>query len=559
MWDAARATFWGGAYPTYPQGRCSRGRCKLGMREYMLVRSAKYGNVCRDCAAVLQFAPGLYHRNHRVVFQRGMVSGRAASGEPSTWWSALLASMGAGDLLTFDDAATLHLEDRRTRSYVDRFDASMRRYQRFLTRRHGVGTATKYKTPPEIYIQKTVPGMKDTTDLRDDELIERALRDLRLMLEKPVSHWCTRIDTKNRAFRDMVYELERKYVHRARFEHGSARVFDSEMVRQEDRNAPLQIGERTYHNCLVTRLYNPKKGLTEADGSERTPAKEDYDEAVYYATRRGPGGEGTEHAEGHPTMWRGDGYVTTRRGDAWVLDEAPEVPKVNNPRKQLRRMRQSRLFVTYSLHRPVGSEVEGRLIMERMADAAHELFGNDRHLAQLLVFGVKLGGFRAQNVPADQISKGRFEPITAPNKKDKVGEFYGQKTDSSYLYDTYETHVERVEVDGGIEIGPNRHHPHFHILLTVTHWSYVQLDYFKMNAYLELMFKGLDPDRRFGWGDSFKLLDASGGPFYTDSENPYVDIRLYPADNWNEVIAAYVRKSAVPSILEAIGTRTGQT
>ena len=114
--------------------------------------------------------------------------------------------------------------------------------------------------------------------------------------------------------------------------------------------------------------------------------------------------------------------------------------------------------------------------------------------------------------------------------------------------------MDKVEVDGGIEIGPNRHHPHFHILLTISHWSYVQIDYFKMNAFLELMFRGLDPLHR-GWGDRFKLLDASGGLFYTDNENPHVDIKLYPQDNWQDIISAYVRKNATPGIMETLRAR----
>ena len=118
--------------------------------------------------------------------------------------------------------------------------------------------------------------------------------------------------------------------------------------------------------------------------------------------------------------------------------------------------------------------------------------------------------------------------------------------------------MESVEVDGGMEIGPQRKHPHFHILLTVNHWSYVQIDYFKMNAYLEMMFKGIDPLGR-GWGNQFELFDASGKPFYTDNENPYVKIIVYPQDNWQDIIAAYVRKGSTPGVMESIAAREGRT
>ena len=55
----------------------------------------------------------------------------------------------------------------------------------------------------------------------------------------------------------------------------------------------------------------------------------------------------------------------------------------------------------------------------------------------------------------------------------------------------------------------------------------------------------------------FKLLDSGGMPFYRDSENPYIDFKLYPTDNWQDVIAAYVRKNASPGIFEALRVRTG--
>ena len=127
---------------------------------------------------------------------------------------------------------------------------------------------------------------------------------------------------------------------------------------------------------------------------------------------------------------------------------------------------------------------------------------------------------------------------------------------SSYIADTYETHIDSIDCDGGIEIEPTRKHPHFHILLTMNHWSYLQIDYYKMNVFLEQMFRGRDP-MGFGWGDTLRLVDSSGRDFYTDAENPYVDIRLYPQDNWNDIISAYVRKNSSPGIFEAIGTRAG--
>jgi hypothetical protein len=148
-------------------------------------------------------------------------------------------------------------------------------------------------------------------------------------------------------------------------------------------------------------------------------------------------------------------------------------------------------------------------------------------------------------------------PITTTRKAGTI--FYGSEEGggNSYLYDTYETHVDSVTVDAGIEIGPTLHHPHFHLLLTLNHFSYVQLDYYKMKALLEQMFKGLKVGDNDFSHNQFYLQDAGGMPFYTDNENPYIDFRLYPTDNWQDVIAAYVRKNANPGIFESLRTRTG--
>ena len=49
--------------------------------------------------------------------------------------------------------------------------------------------------------------------------------------------------------------------------------------------------------------------------------------------------------------------------------------------------------------------------------------------------------------------------------------------------------------------------------------------------------------------------DNSGLRYYGDNESPWVDITLYPQDNWKDVLAAYVRKNATPSIFEALQRR----
>ena len=206
-------------------------------------------------------------------------------------------------------------------------------------------------------------------------------------------------------------------------------------------------------------------------------------------------------------------------------------------------MTQTRLFITWALHSPVTDPVAARLILEKMADATRVVF-SDRHLCEMIRFGEKFVGMEpGARGNADSISNSSWSPILKPRKAEAADGFYGDAagsyTGSSYVHDTYETHVERVEVDAGMEIGPKRKHPHMHVLLTIDHWSYVQLDTWLMSSLFEEMFRGEGK-----YGDKYRLLDASGLPFYTDQEFPYINVKLYPQDNWQEILANYVRKSA---------------
>ena len=447
------------------------------------------------------------------------------------------------------------------RKSFEKTDKSMETYAKMIESHHNFGLGvsngkplTKYNQPPEIYMQKQLDLKSGVVGLVDHEQIEAAVKALVLM--RPVTEevrdkkgkvtevkvtmpkfWTdeTAKGKKERervfampALQHMIFELERRYMHVAQFERDKqTKMFDSDMTRLECRNEKRKHGGKTYNNCLVIKQYVPPKM------SKGKAVRQNFSETVYYY----------DHKEGSPkigtkeeTMWRGDEYATlVGQGGG------------NRQTTQYRKMRQSRLFITYSLHRATTSENEARFLMMRMADAAHELFGNDQNLSELLVFGYKLKGGMGSE---DSISQGGFVPIQQPNKADQQPHFFGGNGGSSYQFDTYQTHVDKVDLDGGIEVGPQRHHPHFHMLLTINHWSYIQIDYFKMNAYLEMMFKGIDPLKK-NWGKRFQLLDSSGNLFYTDNENPYVDIKLYPQDNWNDIIAAYVRKNAVPGPLEA--------
>lgn len=85
------------------------------------------------------------------------------------------------------------------------------------------------------------------------------------------------------------------------------------------------------------------------------------------------------------------------------------------------------------------------------------------------------------------MSAAKYVHISKHRAKEAEATLYAESVGSSYVYDTYDTHVDKCEVGGGIEIGLTMKHPHFHILLTINHWTYVQLDYLKMNHFLRLL------------------------------------------------------------------------
>ena len=574
-----RLDFWGGSYPSYPQSRAASGNAKLqlGMEDYNLQRASKYGNVCHDCATVLELAPGLLGRLfRRVPYTIGSLKPKVP-GEfgDNSYWTRLLKEIKEtrggpvqDHLLRPEKMLNFDIDDLKvpkamrqykkgkhnTRNYDEIFTKSMRTYSRLIADqqnvdlgRNGAGAPlTKFNSPPDIYLPKQIDLKAGTIGEIDHKQIDQAVKFLQDMRPTYVGNkvvmpgfWTDEDDAAKAkrkavselpAFQHMIFELERKYMHLAQFERDTSnKVFDSEMTRLESRNETCTLNGKVYKNCLVVKYLSPPVMVNGVLRPQKTTSRTYHYDAATESTP--PVGSPDE------TMWRGDNFVR-------------EPGTGNRKSEQYRKMRQSRLFITYSLHRATTSEDEARFLMMRMADAAHCLFGNDQNLSELLVFGHKVVAVNKVDGAADSLSKGGFARITAPKKKDQEANFYGDDTGSSYIYDTYQTHVEKVDVDGGIEIGPQRHHPHFHILLTINHYSYIQLDYFKMNVYLEMMFKGTDKLCK-GWDDKFKLLDASGNLFYTDNENPYVDIKLYPQDNWNDIISAYVRKNATPGPIEA--------
>lgn len=650
------------------QGRLTGHQAKVqfGMTGFRIQRAAKYGNVCQDCAAVLQ---GMDLLQHNYQVKRGIGSLRNARAgtrmNEHTWWTNLVSRMSQETLdelrdITGAEATEIPLQDifigqnsgRLSRlSGSEKADAE-RKYEqvmeivdRELRALHGVEkfAETKFTKVSSTYVsvQPVFRGKGSVYDNKtDSDLITNALVDLQQLLQDgqlatgtlpkyfkfgkfvqvieglygdPSDRLISDVlayaqsklkhhpDAASPKFREMVTYMQREMTRFDKFDYNSSKVFDSDVIRTEYRNKTLvhPISKKTYHNCLEILLYQP--GIRSSSAT-RTEMKPGYVKICHYCTRKGRRGDKSENGgtvrfalksdvteadkveQSSPyTQWNGDGflldYKASNSDNPWTLNERFR----NSWDTQYRPMRQSRFFITYSLHRALSTDMEARMVLEKMADAVYEIFGNDRLLSELLVFGMYVRAVGQR----DSVSQAEFVTILEPNKETQM--FYGGTSQrklltfqgasrsgrgrggggrgrwnmpeqtsydsTSYVHDTYETHVESVTLDAGVEIGPNRRHPHFHALVTVNHFSYVQIDYFKMKAYLEQMFRGVDP-LGFGWGDRYILRDASGMLFYTDNENPHIDVRVHPQDNWQDVIAAYVRKNSVPGIFEALDART---
>ena len=583
-YDSQRAD----VYKPIMQGRLTTDAAlvRYGMKNYYLTRATKYGNVCKDCAAVLELAPGLYHKNTRTAASYSILREARHRDNKHNWWANLAALKVDGEEFDVDFIKTF-----KGKTDPAKFDKHMQVAYDYLFSRHcniptvttdegTVAQVTKLSGPADIYVQKRWDkpreGKAERWAKMESETVSAAtafFEDIKSQIKRNYERTQKGEQPKeikvgavaNMALYDMMHDVHNTMVSRHVYRqdpNAHIKKFDPDMVRVETRNFKATKDGTTYHNCLKVRTWQPtdvkKIKAKDADGNEYDTgntqltrrAREDYKEVIYYANRKGELGEDSETLG----QWRGDAYVLDYKNGKWV--EPSKAPRKGWAVEQVRSMKQSRVFVTYSLHRAVTSELEARLVMERMADAVRALFTNDRYLCELLVFGQKLQTVN-NNARLDTISQKQYVPITTTRKAGTI--FYGSQEGggSSYLYDTYETHIDSVTVDAGIEIGPTLHHPHFHLLLTLNHFSYVQLDYYKMKALLEQMFKGLKVgDNDFSHGQ-FYLQDAGGMPFYTDNENPYIDFRLYPTDNWQDVIAAYVRKNANPGIFESLRTRTG--
>ena len=555
--------FWQGDYPKITQGRLSQSKVKCGMRDYCLQRSSKYNNVCRDCAGVLDLAPGLFSRSHRAIFSPGLVvrNGRLAI-NPNPWWSNLIGrKLQSG--ITFDPDY-LHgnsnaLKGPERVAWEAQRRESFDLVLQFLKASQPLpanSNWTKHRSPPDISVQQEIPHTQTLEEA--DKLRKQAFADVKRMMRGEGAG-----DPENPLLVSMFREFMNTHIHLDRHDAPKKQEkFDYNARRLEYRNVQKRHGKTQYNNCLVVREFN--KNVTNA--AQMPNIEDTYTDHTYYATRKGEDGSETEQPDDEASQWLGDGHVTAYNKGVWSAAKARGIGLGNNNPVQWRRLVMSRIFITYSMHRPLTDTENARHIMERMADACNELFGNEQNLADILQFGYKL--VTPKKVKADTMGKAQFVIIGKTNKTENMPDFYGDDKSTSYIYDTYQTHVESVKVNGGMEIGPKRHHPHFHLMLTIEHWSYVQLDYYKMNWYLETMFTGHNPLGRdwevevtnpdtgeVSMESKFRLIGVDGENYYTDHEFPWVDLKVLPQDNWQDIVNAYVRKMQKPDILNFIQNR----
>lgn len=550
-------------------------RVIYGMRSYKLMRSVKFGNVCLDCMRALDKV-GLYTRSGRVAGALALVAGKKiqSARQLDTWWLSLKDTIlddgskfdpwfiyietpgkrdqvwpelgGKPSAKAMREVNTAIAKSKRAaykkawpdldeQKLIDRIELHLKAAAD-KTRRHceNLGNTTKHTVPPEIYVQKHwEQSSANWVEIEEGQVVTATH-----WLDKIIK-WLDKAYVKanegddepltltngphNRALRDFLHDTHYALAHVSAYKRQSTLPrFDPDMEREEYRNLTIKGKEHCLRTVQMSTPKVKKHGAGEHDEAA-TPEKYEVVDGLQVTRTYVPG----------TSDWAGDDYVKLKSGEA----------------VQVRKMTQSNLFITYSLHRRVNDELVARGVLEKMADAVRWLFGNDENFCQIVLFGMRLANLQGGG---DSVSAKTYVPIDKARKKTTT--FYGKNGTNSYLYDTYQTHVESVSVDAGIEIGPTYHMPHFHILVTINHWSYVHIDTYRMKSILEQLFKGT----HMVAGEDFALYDGDGKLFYGDNENAYVDIRLYPSDNWADVVAAYVRKGAARESMLSLRSRAGQ-
>jgi len=494
------------------QGRVAGGSSRVPVHsmDYRTIRAAKMTNVCSDCQKSLDLAGHMFMRRTKSDLSTGSKKSQRGAVEKQLVKLSSAEDMGCDRVLLGAKITVDSNEDD-----IEHWEGCMQTIREKMEADQGISKDIRYgKTvAPEVSQMVSLSEERSRQDW-EDAIVQ--LTKLSESLRKTSA--CPDGFVWTHPLKQLILGLLRKEQHTISNANvrKDPKAFDSQFVRHEHRGMDL----------LKVTWYDMDR--LSASGSVLSTPR-----TTLYPAKS--------------SMWAGD--PTCRN-----LGEGAASSEI--PCRQQRPMKQTRLFVTYALHKPLTDQANARIIMERMADAARLIFGSDRIMESLLVFGFKYDAAGSLSVD-DHQGKGGWVQIKATKKAEAMSGFYGNGTDTSYVYDTFETHVESIETDVGVEIGPRRKHPHMHILLTINHFTYIQFDTAKFAGYLEVMFKGLTPPNGLWAADSklFFLPDVSGGPYYDDSENPYLDVKLYPQDDWQDVISAYVRKGSMTSVVKNIASR----
>ena len=540
-----------GVYEGLVQGvmRNNNSKVRFGMTDYKLMRSIKYGNTCRDCAATLALAPGLYERTGVVRAETLLVrSKQVASKHLSTWWLQLNGVQLKGGFGKFDpwfiflqtghddkykynrpidgeqytrklllepnaqvdgkdvwddedhkklvrqlaaqkdkmvsldrqttaklvdvlmsksrtQAEKLHLlwgdkwEDKLT-AHLDAAEEQVN--ARNCTLGDGTDMYTKHRVPPQVHIQPVYDANLTAQATKLKNALDGAKGSLDDIIKWLDSGRATTLQVPGHgsygALRDILHQAQYEIAHRYEYMRDpktALKRFDSKHYRTEHRD----FTHKGTEHCLRTlTLINPIKG---AELPRQT--KKEKDAGISYLQINGYVHREVIYKPDKKDDWNGDGFLYT---NSKLEKKHAKYGQYPFSPVQERELKQTRVFITYSLHRRIRDQDEALYVMQQMGDAVRTIFGLDKYLCQLMIFGMRISKAPgAQNT----LTNRHWEAIPRARKDDT--EFYGVDQNNSYLYDSYATHVESTEVDAGIEIGPTYHMPHFHTLLTINHYS----------------------------------------------------------------------------------------
>jgi len=199
--------------------------------------------------------------------------------------------------------------------------------------------------------------------------------------------------------------------------------------------------------------------------------------------------------------WRYPGGKIERHPDKWINGTEYTDPK--SPGEN-RRLNESNFFITLNTNKkPVGDEATNADAAMRRVDRQ---LRDPANLVKCLKFGPKVTG-------------------NPPRRED-------------FRYDKYKDVIKSVEYQSGAEYGGNLGRFHIHIILTIQHYSQVQIHIQGM----QLLFKQL-------WNEAIMAsirenppTKGSDGSHLIIKEKPYIHVGRLPQTNWTDVMRNYIHK-----------------